>query len=106
MLGFVSEYLPKTGALGLSIMGGCGMLSVSLILPFIGKFYDHQLAAAIPHTMDPKLILQAVEGTKEYIILAKTKVLAGSETLKYVAILPAFLVGAFLFLHLHTKKNK
>lgn len=106
MLGFVSEYLPKTGALGLSIMGGCGMLSVSLILPFIGKYYDHQLAAAIPHTMDPKLILQAVEGTKEYIILAKTKVLAGSETLKYVAILPAFLVGAFLFLHLHTKKNK
>ena len=30
MLGFVSEYLPKTGALGLSLMGGAGMFSVSL----------------------------------------------------------------------------
>jgi fucose permease len=39
MLGFVSEYIPKSGALGLSIMGGAGMLSVSFILPFIGDLY-------------------------------------------------------------------
>ena len=38
MLGFVSEYLPKTGALGLSLMGGAGMFSVSLILPVMGKW--------------------------------------------------------------------
>lgn len=40
MLGFVSEYLPQTGAIGLSIMGGAGMLSVAVVLPFIGKIYD------------------------------------------------------------------
>ena len=29
MLGYVAETFPKTGALGLAIMGGAGMLSVS-----------------------------------------------------------------------------
>ncbi|GAL78325.1 hypothetical protein-signal peptide and transmembrane prediction [Algibacter lectus] len=37
MLGFVAEYLPETGALGLSIMGGAGMFSVSLVLPIMGE---------------------------------------------------------------------
>lgn len=45
MLGFVSEYLPKTGALGLSIMGGAGMLSVSFVLPVLGNFLDNQSGA-------------------------------------------------------------
>ncbi|WP_396602186.1 MFS transporter [Algibacter sp. R77976] len=40
MLGFVAEYLPETGALGLSIMGGAGMFSVSLVLPIMGKLMD------------------------------------------------------------------
>ncbi len=40
MLGFVSEYLPNTGALGLSLMGGAGMFSTSLIVPIMGKWYD------------------------------------------------------------------
>jgi fucose permease len=104
MLGFVSEYLPKTGALGLSIMGGCGMLSVSLILPLIGKVFDHQTIAAIPSTMDPHTILQALEGTKEYIILVHAKVKAGSGTLRYVALLPLFLISAFIFLRYQVKK--
>ncbi|MCL7763974.1 MFS transporter [Polaribacter sp. Z014] len=40
MLGFVAEYLPQTGALGLSIMGGAGMFSVSLVLPIMGRLMD------------------------------------------------------------------
>ncbi|GAA4234502.1 hypothetical protein GCM10022291_14070 [Postechiella marina] len=40
MLGFVAEYLPETGAIGLSIMGGAGMFSVSLVLPFMGRLMD------------------------------------------------------------------
>lgn len=46
MLGFVSEYLPKTGAVGLAIMGGGGMLSVAFVLPVLGKFLDQQSGAA------------------------------------------------------------
>ena len=98
MLGFVSEYLPKTGALGLSIMGGAGMLTVSFILPLMGNVYDGQIVAAIPHTFEPNVILQAVEGTKEFVILTQAKLAAGSETLRYVAIFPGILIAAFLFL--------
>jgi MFS family permease len=40
MLGFVAEYIPKSGALGLSIMGGAGMVATSLVLPIMGKIID------------------------------------------------------------------
>jgi fucose permease len=40
MLGFVSENIPESGALGLSVMGGLGMLSVSIVLPIMGGFLD------------------------------------------------------------------
>ena len=40
MLGFVSEKMPATGALGLSIMGGAGMLSTSIFLPISGLLTD------------------------------------------------------------------
>ena len=40
MIGFVSEYIPKTGALGMSLVGGAGMLSTSIWQPVIGSDYD------------------------------------------------------------------
>jgi len=40
MLGFVSEKIPESGALGLSIFGGAGMLSTSIFLPISGAFTD------------------------------------------------------------------
>lgn len=44
MLGFVSEKMPETGALGLSIFGGAGMLSTSIFLPISGWFTDNDVA--------------------------------------------------------------
>jgi hypothetical protein len=40
MLGFVAEYIPASGALGLSIMGGAGMVATSMVLPLMGKSID------------------------------------------------------------------
>lgn len=40
-LGFISEKIPESGALGLSIFGGAGMLSTSIFLPISGWFTDH-----------------------------------------------------------------
>ena len=40
MLGFVSERTPQTGALGLSIMGGAGMVATSFVLPIMGHSID------------------------------------------------------------------
>lgn len=40
MIGYVAENCAKTGALGMSIIGGAGMLSVSLVLPILGANLD------------------------------------------------------------------
>lgn len=90
MVGYVSEYMPKTGALGLSIIGGAGMLSVSFILPIIGKFYDTKVIA----------------GTKMLLNPQHADLWAGSQTLRHVALMPAFLVLAFIFLNFYTKRIK
>lgn len=40
MLGFVNTNIPKTGALGLNLMGGAGMFAVSLYTIVMGSYYD------------------------------------------------------------------
>ncbi len=40
MISFVAEYIPESGALGLSVMGGLGMLATSIVLPIMGKMMD------------------------------------------------------------------
>ena len=37
MIGVASEYLPKSGALGMSILGGAGFVATSMVLPIMGK---------------------------------------------------------------------
>lgn len=40
MLSFVAERIPESGAVGLSVLGGLGMFSVSIVLPIMGVFMD------------------------------------------------------------------
>jgi len=87
MLGFVSEYLPNTGALGLSIMGGAGMFSVSLVVPFMGHWYDNFKTAAIN------------SGATE----AAADAAAGSSTFLRVAIMPAILLVVFIIIYFSRK---
>ncbi|MFD2100368.1 MFS transporter [Flagellimonas iocasae] len=47
MIGFTSEYLPKTGALGMSLVGGAGMFSTSIWQPVIGSWLDNAKETAI-----------------------------------------------------------
>lgn len=76
MLGFVSENLPKTGALGLALMGGAGMLCVAFALPVLGSIYDQKVAEA------------TAEGA--------SALMGGSETLRTIIVLPGFLIIAFI----------
>jgi len=89
MLGFVSEYLPKTGALVLSLMGGAGMFSVSLVLPIMGKWFDTAKTAAVTAGTD----------------VAKAEAVAGSDTLLKVAIMPAILLVIFTIIYFVRKKQ-
>ena len=89
MLGFVSEYVPKSGALGLSLMGGAGMFSTSLIIPMMGKWFDENKADALSKGLETVQAEQA----------------AGSETLMKVAIMPAILVVVFILIYLARRKH-
>jgi len=106
MIGFVSENLPKTGPLGLSLMGGVGLLSTSLILPYIGVMYESQLLVAVPDGLTVEVLKNAATGTAEAVIWAQAKFMAGANTLRYVSILPGILIIAFGFLHFTRRKNK
>ncbi len=86
MLGFVSENHPRTGALGLAIMGGAGTLSAGYMVPVIGKFYDRGIAARLPEG------LPAAQASMEI------QAAAGLETLGRVAVLPLILAAVFLLL--------
>jgi len=107
MLGFVSEYLPKTGPMGLSIMGGAGMLSVSFILPFMGKSYDKNLSALVPEEYTLENLKMAIKPSTEAALWNQINLEAGSQTLLYVAILPLFLVLAFglIFFWMRSRKS-
>jgi len=94
MLGYVAENYPKTGALGLAIMGGAGMLSVSFVLPVIGRWYDAGISARTPE--GETLVGEA---------LAAVQSAAGLEALGKVAILPAILTFVFIGIAL-VKKRK
>ena len=96
MLGFVSENFPKTGALGLAIMGGAGMLSVSFVLPVMGRVFDTGIAARLPagHTGE------SLPGAEWMQIQAA----AGLETLGRVAVLPVVLAVVFALLLVAPRK--
>ncbi|MFR9499767.1 MAG: MFS transporter [Rikenellaceae bacterium] len=40
MLGFVAEYIPRSGALGLSLLGGAGNVAVAMFLPVMGRIME------------------------------------------------------------------
>jgi MFS transporter, putative metabolite:H+ symporter len=88
MLGFVAENIPKSGALGMSLIGGAGMFAVSIFQPVLGSMYDSNLVAA---KADP-----ATNATQTAIDLA-----AGAHTLQSVVILPIILVFAFFGLRMY-----
>ncbi|MDT0553582.1 MFS transporter [Urechidicola vernalis] len=69
MIGFVAEYLPETGALGMSIMGGAGMLSVSIVLPIMGKIMDDAGANEALRTMSvlPLILIVLFVGLNVYM---------------------------------------
>ncbi|MBI2513237.1 MAG: MFS transporter [Opitutae bacterium] len=83
MLGYVSENFPRTGALGLAIMGGAGMLSAGYMVPLIGQLYDRGIAARIP------------AGAEAATASIEIQAAAGLETLGQVAIVPVALAVIF-----------
>jgi MFS family permease len=83
MLGFVNENIPKTGAIGLNLMGGAGMFAVSLYTIVMGRYYDN--------------IVKAANGDNAT---------AGPKVLQATLIIPLILIVAFAGLVLYMRSRK
>jgi MFS family permease len=97
MLGFVSENIPKSGALGINLMGGAGMFAVSVWTVIMGKYYDNIVAskmAALPAGTDPAKALE------------QAKSLAGPDVLHFTLTIPLVLIVAFTGLVFYMRAKK
>ncbi|MGR3809198.1 MFS transporter [Jiulongibacter sp. NS-SX5] len=82
MIGYVATNIPKSGALGMSIVGGVGMFSTAIFQPIIGGWIDSDIAE------QKELGLSGVE-----LDLA-----AGQATLSTMTTFPIILIVAFIIL--------
>ncbi len=87
-IGFVSEYLPQTGALGMSLVGGAGMFATGIWQPVIGSWLDKGREAAL-----------ASGATADM-----ADVVAGRTTLSYMVFFPLALVLLYGILFFMRKK--
>ncbi|MDT7827103.1 MFS transporter [Pricia sp. S334] len=92
MIGFIADKIPKSGALGLSIMGGIGMFSTSIFQPIIGSWIDSDRAEA------------AAAG----LTGDELELVAGQNTLATMTTFPAILIVLFtiLLFWVRSKKKK
>ena len=88
MLGFVSENLPKTGAVGMNLMGAAGMFAVSLYMIFMGGYYDQLIANHMENGLEEE-----------------AKKAAGPEIINVTLIIPIILIVAFASLFLFRKSK-
>lgn len=84
MVGYIGEYLPQTGALGMSVIGACGMTGLAIWTPVIGAWIDSATVKA-----------EALGVTGDAVQLA-----AGQETLSKILYFPIGLTFAFGLLFL------
>jgi MFS family permease len=106
MLGFVSENLPKTGAVGLNFMGGAGMFAVSIYMILMGSHYDKLLGDKLPIGADLKVYTNAPGGSEMANALAEAKKAAGPQILDTTLIIPIVLVFAFTGLVVYMRGRK
>jgi MFS family permease len=90
MIGFIADKIPKSGALGLSIIGAVGMFSSSIFQPFIGGWIDADKAeaAAAGFTGD------------------ELELVSGQATLGTMVAFPAILIVLFTILWFWVRASK
>jgi MFS family permease len=90
MIGCVGEYVPKSGALGMSLMGGAGMLSVTIWSPIIGSWIDSAATEA-----------ESIGLTGNDLALA-----SGQAALSNLVTFPLILIAAFTGFYWFMRRKK
>lgn len=83
MIGFTADYIPKSGALGLSVVGAIGMLSSYFMQPIIGQWIDSNRAL----------------GTTNGLTGNELELFVGQETLGTMLFFPGLLIILFTILY-------
>jgi MFS family permease len=83
MIGFIADYVPKSGALGMSVVGAIGMLSSYFMQPIIGGWIDSNRALGI----DQGLTGESLE------------LFIGQQTLGTIMFFPIILIVLFSILY-------
>jgi len=106
MIGFVAENLPKTGAVGLNLMGGAGMFGVSIYMMFMGGYYDRLMIRKLPDGASLDAYRSAPAGSEMANVFNSARSAAGPEVLSTTMIIPAVLIVAFAGLVLYMRNRK
>ena len=106
MLGFISENIPQSGALGLNLMGGAGTFAVSVYTLFMGSHYDKLLMEKLPENADLNAYVRAAPGSDMANTLLLAKNTAGPSILQSTLIIPLILIVAFAGLVIYKRTNK
>ena len=106
MIGFVAEYLPKTGAVGLNLMGGAGMFAVSVYTMFMGERYDDILLSKLPQGAVLREYVTADPASEMGLALAQAKSAAGPDVLNTTLYIPMILIVAFAFLYFYMRNKQ
>jgi hypothetical protein len=106
MLGFVAENLPKTGAVGLNLMGGAGMFAVSIYMMIMGRHYDTLLAEKLPAGASLQVYTEAAANSEMGIALAEAKKAAGPAIINTTLAIPIFLIVAFTGLVIYMRGRR
>jgi len=73
MIGVASEYVPKSGALGMSILGGGGFVATSMVLPIMGRSIETSGPAITLRNMMVLPIILIVAFVILYVLINKKK---------------------------------
>ena len=90
MIGFIADYIPKSGALGMSIVGAIGMLSSFFMQPIIGRWIDGNRA----------------EGVSQGLSGDALELFTGQETLTTMMGFPGLLIIMFAGLYFWMRNAK
>jgi MFS family permease len=106
MLGFVSENLPKTGAVGIGLMGAAGMLATYIYMQFMGGYYDNLVLKKLPAGATLDAYRSAAPNTTMAEAYAQAKNAAGPEVINTTLIIPIILIIAFIGLNIYMRSRK
>jgi MFS family permease len=106
MIGFVAENLPRTGAVGLNLMGGAGMFAVSIYMIFMGGYYDGIMVQKLPAGANIDAYRSAGAGTDMAKAFDAARSAAGPEVLHTTLIIPVVLIVAFAGLVFYMRGKK